>query len=153
MKSSFVRETQEISLLAIKHLQRFRFQRHVQYERFVRYQHGNVNWVMTRENSNLEDNTTVEGQAWLGTVPTDEFVNGMRVRFLRTCAASELRTAFFDCSKSGRRSIVFARERLLVFFRRPILGASCAAFSMVIHSEADGLEPGFWPVVDTIPST
>jgi hypothetical protein len=59
-------------------------------------------------------------------------------------AASEFRTAFFDCSKSGSRSIVFARERLLVFFRRPILAASCAAFSMVIHSEADGLEPRFW---------
>jgi|SRR5580692_6395347 hypothetical protein len=43
----------------------------------------------------------------------------------------------------GDRSIVFARVRLLVFFRRPILAASCAAFSMVIHSEADGLEPRF----------
>src|SRR3979409_2079487 len=61
-------------------------------------------------------------------------------------AASEFRTAFFDCSKSGKRSIVFARERLLVFFRRPILAASCAAFSMVIHSEADGLEPRLWIV-------
>lgn len=40
-----------------------------------------------------------------------------------------------DCSKSGSRSIVFARERLLVFFRHPILAASCAAFSMVIHLE------------------
>jgi serine/threonine protein kinase len=50
-------------------------------------------------------------------------------------AASEFRTAFFDCSKSGSRSIVFARERLLVFFRCPILAASCAAYSMVIHLE------------------
>ena len=50
-------------------------------------------------------------------------------------AASELRTAFFDCSKSGSRSTVLARERLLVFFRCPILAASCAAFSMVIHLE------------------
>jgi hypothetical protein len=48
-------------------------------------------------------------------------------------AASEFRTAFFDCSKSGSRSIDLARERLFVFFRRPILTASCAAFSMVIH--------------------
>src|SRR5271167_2236121 len=65
-------------------------------------------------------------------------------------AASEFRTAFFECSKSGSRSIVFARERLLVFFRRPILAASCAAFSMVIHSEADGLEPRLWLVTGTL---
>src|SRR6267143_1754424 len=56
-------------------------------------------------------------------------------------AASEFRTAFFDCSKSGKRSIVFGRERLLVFFRRPILAASCAAFSMVIHLEARDPNP------------
>src|SRR6266849_1257935 len=50
-------------------------------------------------------------------------------------AASEFRTAFFDCSKSGNRSIVLGLERLVVFFRRAILAASYAAFSMVIHLE------------------
>ena len=50
-------------------------------------------------------------------------------------AASEFRTAFFDCSKSGSRSIAFGLGRLLVFFQRAILAASCAAFSMVIHFE------------------
>src|SRR5438128_12698661 len=50
-------------------------------------------------------------------------------------AASEFRTAFFDCSKSGSRSIVLALERLLAFFRCPILAASRAAISMVVHKD------------------
>src|SRR5258708_38186651 len=58
-------------------------------------------------------------------------------------AASELRTAFFDCSKSGRRSIVLGLGRLVVFFRRAILAASYAAFSMVIPLEGKELEPRF----------
>src|SRR5258708_12491142 len=58
-------------------------------------------------------------------------------------AASELRTAFFDCSKSGSRSIVLGLGRLVVFFRRAILAASYAAFSMVIPLEGKELEPLF----------
>src|SRR5258708_7253458 len=58
-------------------------------------------------------------------------------------AASELRTAFFDCSKSGSRSIVLGLGRLVVFFQRAILAASCAAFSMVIHFEGQRLERCF----------
>src|SRR5689334_12131383 len=50
-------------------------------------------------------------------------------------AASEFRTAFFDCSKSGSRSIDLALARLVVFPRCPILAASRAALSMVIHLE------------------
>jgi len=65
----------------------------------------------------------------------------MRVRFLRTRRRERVQNCILRLFKSGKRSIVFARERLLVFFRRPILAASCAAFSMVIHSEADGVEP------------
>ena len=61
-------------------------------------------------------------------------------------AASEFRTAFFDCSKSGSRSIDLARERFFVFFRRPILAAPCAAFSMVIHVAGYGPEPRFRPM-------
>ena len=53
-------------------------------------------------------------------------------------------TAFFDCSKSGRRSIVLGLDHFDVF-RRAILAASHAAFSMVIQSEADGSEAGFRP--------
>lgn len=60
-------------------------------------------------------------------------------------APSEFRTAFFACSKSGSRRIVLDLERLGVFFRRAILAASYAAFSMVIHSKAPGLEARFWP--------
>src|ERR1017187_7103684 len=44
----------------------------------------------------------------------------------------ERRTAFFDCSKSGRRSIVLALERF-DDFRRAILAASHAAVSMVVQ--------------------
>jgi hypothetical protein len=51
---------------------------------------------------------------------------------------------FFDCSKSGSRSIVLALERLFAFLRCPILAASCAAFSMVIQLEGLGREPRFW---------
>ena len=58
-------------------------------------------------------------------------------------AASELRTAFFDCSKSGSRSIVLDLERF-DFFRCAILAASHAAASMVVQLEADGFEPRFW---------
>jgi len=50
-------------------------------------------------------------------------------------AASEFRTAFFDRSKSGSRSIGLRLGRLVVFFQRAILAASCAALSMVIHFE------------------
>src|SRR5208282_5794601 len=59
-------------------------------------------------------------------------------------AASEFRTAFFDCSRSGSRSIDLARERFFVFFQRPILAASCAAFSMVVHLAGYGPERRFW---------
>jgi len=81
-------------------------------------------------------------------------------------AASEFRTAFFDCSKSGSRSIVLGLERLVVFFRksgsrsivlglerlvvffrRAMLAASYAAFSMVIYSRAEGLERRLWTAV------
>src|ERR1039458_6074432 len=54
-------------------------------------------------------------------------------------ARSELRTAFFDCSKSASRSIVLALERFDVF-RCAILAASHAAVSMVVQLETDGLE-------------
>jgi len=50
-------------------------------------------------------------------------------------AAGEFRTAFFDCSKSGSRIIALALERLLAFFRCPILAASRAAISMVVHKD------------------
>src|SRR6266853_5527040 len=59
-------------------------------------------------------------------------------------AASEFRTAFFDCSRSGSRSIVLDLERF-DFFRCAILAASHAAASMVVQLEADGFEPRFWP--------
>ncbi len=62
-------------------------------------------------------------------------------------AAGEFRTAFFDCSKSGSRSIVLGLERLVVFFRRAMLAASYAAFSMVIYSRAEGLERRLWTAV------
>jgi hypothetical protein len=45
----------------------------------------------------------------------DEFIDGMRSDSCELAAASELRTAFFDCSKSGSRSTVLSRECLLVF--------------------------------------
>jgi hypothetical protein len=44
---------------------------------------------------------------------------------------------------SGTISFDLARERCL-FFPEVILAASCAAFRMVIHSEADGFKPRFW---------
>jgi hypothetical protein len=50
----------------------------------------------------------------------------------RWFAASEWRTAFFDCSKSGSRSIVLALRRFDEF-RRGILAASYAAVSMVVQ--------------------
>ena len=40
--------------------------------------------LLFEKESMSKDNTTVEGQARLGTVPTDEFVDGTRVRFLGT---------------------------------------------------------------------
>jgi hypothetical protein len=55
-------------------------------------------------------------------------------------AASEFRTAFFDCSKSGSGRIVLALS-LVVLFRRAILAASYAAFSMVVHVEAKDPNP------------
>src|SRR5258708_32304552 len=58
-------------------------------------------------------------------------------------AASEFRTAFFDCSKSGKRSIVFARERFLSFSDVPYWRPPAPRSVLVIHSEADGLEPRF----------
>lgn len=79
--------------------------------------------------------STVEDQARLGTVPTDEFIDGISIRLLGTRRCERVQNRVFDCSKSGNRSILLACERLLVFFRCPILAASCAAFSMVIHEE------------------
>src|ERR1039458_7892490 len=58
-------------------------------------------------------------------------------------ARSELRTAFFDCSKSASRSIVLALERFDVF-RCAILAASYAAVNMVVQLETYGLEARFW---------
>ena len=46
-------------------------------------------------------------------------------------------TAFFDCSKSGSRSIVLGLERLDVFLLR-------REVSMVVQLETYGLEARFW---------
>ncbi len=43
--------------------------------------------------------------------------------------------------------LVLGLERLVVFFRRAMLAASYAAFSMVIYSRAEGLERRLWTAV------
>src|SRR6266852_1426488 len=65
-------------------------------------------------------------------------------------AASEFRTAFFDCSKSGSRSIVLHLEPF-DFFRCAILAASHAAISMVIQLKVYSLEPRLW-IVSVLPT-
>jgi hypothetical protein len=73
---------------------------------------------------------SIERQAWFRAVPPDKFIDGMAVGSWELVAASEFTTAFFECSRSGNRRIVFGFCRFVVFCCRAILAASCAAVSV-----------------------
>ena len=95
--------------------------------------------LLFEKESITKDDSSVKSQARFGTIPADEFVDGMTIGFLRTRRPERVRTAFFDCSRSGSRSIVLGLECLGVF-RCAILAASHAAISMVVQLETDDLE-------------
>src|ERR1700720_777405 len=62
-------------------------------------------------------------------------------------AANEFSTAFFDCSRSGRRRTVFARGRLPLLCRCAINAASLAASTDIGgFQRLGGCEPRFGPV-------
>lgn len=63
----------------------------------------------------------------------------MRIRFLRARRCERVQNCVLRLFQSGSRSIVLGLERLVVFFRRAILAASYAAFSMVIYVEVKDL--------------
>ncbi len=55
----------------------------------------------------------VERQSGLGAVPVDELANGVVVRALRTLRGEAVRTADFDCSRSGSRKTVLGARYVL----------------------------------------